>query len=353
MQIAALKHTAPHLRLIPPHMSQDDHETHDTDAAPPMSEADRDAETSPFASERPVRDTQPPDEADFEAERVLKTMLPPHAPTLEQDTDTMTAMANDELLAVHREVMGGIRQLLDPGGRLDLQTKAIASVVDQAVARLEQATEKIDGNHQLLAGQLQSLSKASAEKDAEHDRRFTQVFAELERFRTRLEAIESKYKGAPEIGELRNEFKSMAQELLLRLELRFGAPGPAALKGRIVLVTEDEETLLRVLQRTIEGRGATVLPARNFDEVRQTLASARADFVLLDLRLKGESGFEIAEWLLKTEQVPRGRILLITGDVTPEDRKAAERLGLAMTSKPIDSSDLIDTILMSLATPTA
>lgn len=59
------------------------------------------------------------------------------------------------------------------------------------------------------------------------------------------------------------------------------------------------------LQRDLEDRGFRVTPAKDGGQAHASFAMRKPDFVILDVILPGESGFEICEWMKRTDpEVP-------------------------------------------------
>lgn len=122
-----------------------------------------------------------------------------------------------------------------------------------------------------------------------------------------------------------------------------GAPGaaPAACSETILLV-EDEETVLRMLQRTLKSQGYTVLPGRSAAEALEILAAhrGRVDLLLTDVVLAGMSGPDLAR--VVAAEHPGTKILYMSG--YPEDRLAdGEEASSALNflQKPFQLSDLV------------
>jgi ActR/RegA family two-component response regulator len=310
--LALATYTRPRLRLI---MPEDTDRVTPTDIAPP-----------PSVDEVPI--TQPPGK--------LETMLPARTPS-----DFKEVAVND-VLAAQRQLQRGLDDLLGPGGRLEAQTAAIAAVVDNAAA-------KWDGTYRLLAGEMQTFRQQVEAKDREQDTKLERVMSELVALRARVEVLERERGGGRELSEV----KSLLTALFLRMEMQEanGAPAKATLSGRVILVVENEDLLVRTLKRVLVSRGAQVLTARNFDEVRTELSSSATDCVLLDIRLEADDGMEIAKWLIAQRALPKERILLLTGHANPEHQAAAKRLGLVVLEKPIAAADLVAAILSSIETP--
>jgi DNA-binding response OmpR family regulator len=71
------------------------------------------------------------------------------------------------------------------------------------------------------------------------------------------------------------------------------------------------------------------------------------DAVILDDMLgTGERGLEIALWLARS--IPAERIVLVTGNVDPDRVLELERSGFVVLRKPVDSSDLAQSLLSAM-----
>jgi ActR/RegA family two-component response regulator len=265
-------------------------------------------------------------------------MLPAAART---PSDFKEVAVND-VVAAQRQLQTGLDQLLGPGGRLEQQTAAIAAVVDNAAA-------KWDGTYRLLVGEIQIFRQQSEAKDREQDGKLERLTRELSELRGRIDTLERTRGTDGELGEV----KSILNELVLRFDLidPNARQSKTTLTGRVVLVVENEDALVRTLRRLLESRGATVLTARDFSELKSALVVATPDCVLLDIRLSAEDGLEIAKWLIAGKRVSHGRILLLTGHADAAHQAAAQSLGLVVLEKPIASAELIDAIVASLETP--
>jgi CheY-like chemotaxis protein len=109
-----------------------------------------------------------------------------------------------------------------------------------------------------------------------------------------------------------------------------------SLRGRRILVAEDEDVLRRLVCKQLGGLGAHTLEAANGDEALRLLQSNAPDLVLTDLRMPGADGAEIARraplWL---------PVLIMSGVVGAEiEHHDLRRKGLAFVSKPFDGEEL-------------
>lgn len=93
--------------------------------------------------------------------------------------------------------------------------------------------------------------------------------------------------------------------------------------SRSVLIVDDDEQLLRLMARLLEGAGHRVRTATGLAEVRALVAEAglELDLVLLDVQLAaGESGVDLLPELDASH--PGLAILWMSGDALPESLEA-------------------------------
>lgn len=73
-----------------------------------------------------------------------------------------------------------------------------------------------------------------------------------------------------------------------------------ALRGRHILVAEDDYLLAECVRVTLESEGASVLgPVRSVEEGLELLASHAVDGALLDISLRGQAAFPLADALAR------------------------------------------------------
>jgi DNA-binding response OmpR family regulator len=108
----------------------------------------------------------------------------------------------------------------------------------------------------------------------------------------------------------------------------------------LVMVVEDDPDSAEVLKVILERQGFKVRIAREGGQAQATFVMQKPDFVVLDLILPGESGFEICERLKHTDEaVP---VLIVTAIDMPESRELAEKVGAdGYMTKPFQPDRLI------------
>src|SRR5262249_19732104 len=107
-----------------------------------------------------------------------------------------------------------------------------------------------------------------------------------------------------------------------------------------VWVVEDDRLVRDALDTHLNALGIRHDFATNRRELERMAAqSGWPGYVLLDDMLGcEETGLDLARWLVA--QVPRERILLMTGNAEPARRRVLEESGFKMLGKPVSSEDL-------------
>ncbi len=126
---------------------------------------------------------------------------------------------------------------------------------------------------------------------------------------------------APEIEQLATEIDRAA----------------SALRGRRVLVAEDEPNVLEFFARLLRQEGAEVTQARDGREAWGHLAGRDFDLVVADLRMPGLSGQELYERAAAERPELLRRFVFATGDLMrPETTAFLERLPNRILTKPLE-----------------
>jgi signal transduction histidine kinase/DNA-binding NarL/FixJ family response regulator len=122
------------------------------------------------------------------------------------------------------------------------------------------------------------------------------------------------------------------------------APPPAELAGRglagqRVLLAEDTELSRRVLAALLRAEGCEVTEAADGDQAVAALADARFDLLLLDQRMPGQNGLEVAAAAAAGAEPPR--MVLMTAGVDPDVEGRAAAVGIeAVLQKPVALAEL-------------
>ena len=112
-----------------------------------------------------------------------------------------------------------------------------------------------------------------------------------------------------------------------------------SMASRTVMVVDDDRLVLLTLAHGLRQAGFAVLEADNGDDAILLARTRRPGLALLDIRMQGLSGFDVAQHLKDYERIP---FMFISAFADEQTRAQALELGaLACLSKPIDLADLV------------
>jgi two-component system, OmpR family, response regulator len=106
-----------------------------------------------------------------------------------------------------------------------------------------------------------------------------------------------------------------------------------------VLAVDDDPTIRQLVSDYLRGNELRVTAVSSGSELNEVLERDTIDLVLLDLRLKGEDGMQIARRLRESSTVP---ILMLTGRADEADRVMGLELGADdYLTKPFSPRELL------------
>ena len=116
---------------------------------------------------------------------------------------------------------------------------------------------------------------------------------------------------------------------------------PPASKGRI-LVVDDDRLVLATVSHGLSQAGYEVIDADNGDEAILLARQHRPQLALLDIRMEGKSGFDVAETLRDAYRIPFMFLSAFSDEATLAQVKA---LGaLAYLVKPLDVGQIVPSV---------
>lgn len=123
-----------------------------------------------------------------------------------------------------------------------------------------------------------------------------------------------------------------------------GAPRPADVGAKKVLVVDDEPTILLTLSYALRAAGLEVVTASRLESAEAALERYAFDVVIADIRMSGILGVDGLELLSYIKRRwPNTRVIIMTAYGSEEVRQDAYARGASWYyDKPIDISDLID-----------
>jgi response regulator NasT len=117
-------------------------------------------------------------------------------------------------------------------------------------------------------------------------------------------------------------------------------------KGRI-LVVDDDRLVLATVAHGLAQAGYEVVDADNGDDAILLAREHRPMLALLDIRMEGLSGFDVAEYLRDVAHVP---FIFLSAFTDAETRaKVAELGALAYLVKPLDVGQIVPTVDRAVA----
>jgi response regulator NasT len=126
------------------------------------------------------------------------------------------------------------------------------------------------------------------------------------------------------------------------------APGPAAPagKGRI-LVVDDDRLVLATVAHGLAQAGYDVIDADNGDDAILLAREHRPQLALLDIRMEGKSGFDVAATLREAYRIPFMFLSAFSDAATVAE---VQRLGaLAYLVKPLDVGQIVPAVEAAFA----
>ena len=118
-------------------------------------------------------------------------------------------------------------------------------------------------------------------------------------------------------------------------------------KGKI-LVVDDDRLVLATLTHGLAKAGYEIIDADNGDDAILLARQHRPDLALLDIRMEGMSGFDVAAYLRESLQTPFMFLSAFADEATVAQVKA---LGaVAYLVKPLDISQIVPTVEAALGT---
>lgn len=110
---------------------------------------------------------------------------------------------------------------------------------------------------------------------------------------------------------------------------------PNLLGGKLILVIDDEASVRLGMQSLLESWGCKCITAMDADEALAGLATRAPDFIIADLRLRGERN-GIDEIRMLRERLGAGiPAVLISGDTATDQLRKVSAAGLTMMHKPL------------------
>lgn len=115
----------------------------------------------------------------------------------------------------------------------------------------------------------------------------------------------------------------------------------------LILIIDDDETLLELLKSHVRSAGYRVLTARSGQEGLKIINDEPPDLVVLDVMMPGMDGWEVCQRLRETSYTP---IIMLTGKGDEIDKLRGFHLGVDdYVTKPFSFAELVARVRAVLA----
>lgn len=110
---------------------------------------------------------------------------------------------------------------------------------------------------------------------------------------------------------------------------------PNLIGGKLIVVIDDEESVRQGMQSLLESWGCKCIAAMDAAEALHSIDGRSPDFIIADLRLRGEDTGIDAIRQLRAKLGDSIPAVLISGDTAPEQLRKVSAAGLTMMHKPL------------------
>jgi CheY-like chemotaxis protein len=114
------------------------------------------------------------------------------------------------------------------------------------------------------------------------------------------------------------------------------------MKGRTVLVVDDEPDILFMLRMILELSGFVVSDASNGRQAIDAITAEVPDAVVLDIGLPDMSGWDVLERLRDDGTLRAERVVILSAHVSPDAARRAAEFGCGrFVSKPFRTDEIV------------
>jgi two-component system sensor histidine kinase/response regulator len=272
----------------------------------------------------------------------------------------LTAQIDAKLPHLVKGDAGRIRQVLlnlagnaikfTAKGEVSLEIKLVESGTDGTKVRCEVRDTGIG----IPADRIESLFAPFTQVDSSTTRRFGGTGLGLSIVHRLVELMGGET-GVESVEGVGSVFWFTARFAQVPDSVQPALPPPASLKGRRVLVVDDNATNRKVLMGQLLLCGVEAVSASSADEalalMRQSQAAGRAfDAALLDHLMPDCDGAELGRVIVHDEAIKSTRLVLLTSSGQRGDGQLFADIGFAgYLLKPVTQRDLTECLVMALA----
>jgi len=101
------------------------------------------------------------------------------------------------------------------------------------------------------------------------------------------------------------------------------------LNGKVILVVDDDITLMEMYVERLKMDGAIILQAKDGDEALHRVAEGKPDCILLDIMMPKVSGLEVLKKLKEDIEMAKIPVIMLSALADDVKKKEARELGAA------------------------
>ena len=110
-------------------------------------------------------------------------------------------------------------------------------------------------------------------------------------------------------------------------ELQNQNPPLQNVRGKKILLVEDDDGLANVYQTRLEAEGFTVKRVPNGEDALAVAIEFKPDLILLDVMMPKVSGFDVLDILRNTPETANVKVVMLTALSQDTDKERADKLG--------------------------
>jgi DNA-binding response OmpR family regulator len=125
---------------------------------------------------------------------------------------------------------------------------------------------------------------------------------------------------------------------------------PATVKEKLILLVDDEPSILRATEQGLLDRGFKVKAVDGADAALKIVKSLKPSLIVSDLVMPGTNGFELFQELRKKKEFTSVPFVFLTGVDDYYAKKFGKEIGgAAYITKPVDLDELERVIIEKLS----
>lgn len=130
-------------------------------------------------------------------------------------------------------------------------------------------------------------------------------------------------------------------------------PTTQNLKGKKILLVEDDDGLANVYQTRLEAEGFSVKRVPNGEDALAVAIEFKPDLILLDVMMPKVSGFDVLDILRNTPETTNVKVVMLTALSQDTDKQKAEKLGADdyLVKSQVVIADVVERIRHHLSQP--